>query len=168
MLNNEFPPLGGGTGTVNRAVLQRLARVPGLEVDLLTSALGRRYESERLAERVRLRPFSPAEAADLVRELTGAPAAPAVVEAIHRKTEGNPFFVEEVIRTLIERGALVQEGAHWAAGKDLAQVEIPDNLHGLLLARIDRLPDDVKRTLRAAAVIGRQFPLNVLQQVLEA
>ncbi len=53
MLNNEFPPLGGGTGTVNKAILARLASVPGLEVDLVTSALGRRPERERLAERVR-------------------------------------------------------------------------------------------------------------------
>lgn len=52
MLNNEFPPLGGGTGTVNRAILQRLARRPDLAIDLLTSALGRRAERERFAERV--------------------------------------------------------------------------------------------------------------------
>lgn len=54
MLNNEFPPLGGGTGTVNRAILERLARMPGLEIDLVTSALGRRAEQERFAPRVRI------------------------------------------------------------------------------------------------------------------
>jgi phosphatidylinositol alpha-1,6-mannosyltransferase len=54
MLNNEFPPLGGGTGTVNRALLQRFARVPELEIDLITSALGTRAEHEQFAERVRI------------------------------------------------------------------------------------------------------------------
>jgi glycosyltransferase involved in cell wall biosynthesis len=54
MLNNEFPPLGGGTGTVNRAILERLAVIPDLEVDLITSALGKRYEQEAFAERVRI------------------------------------------------------------------------------------------------------------------
>ncbi len=54
MLNNEFPPLGGGTGTVNRALLQRFAQVPGLEIDLITSALGKRPEEERFAERIRI------------------------------------------------------------------------------------------------------------------
>ncbi len=54
MLNNEFPPLGGGTGTVNRAILQRLAAHPGLEIDLVTSALGRRYEEEHFTEHIRL------------------------------------------------------------------------------------------------------------------
>ena len=54
MLNNEFPPLGGGTGTVNHALLQRFARVPGLEIDLITSALGKREEEEQFAERIRI------------------------------------------------------------------------------------------------------------------
>ncbi len=54
MLNNEFPPLGGGTGTVNRALLQRFAENPKLEIDLITSALGGEYVQERFAERVRI------------------------------------------------------------------------------------------------------------------
>lgn len=54
MLNNEFPPLGGGTGTVNRALLERWARVPHLEIDLITSALGRAYHQENFSERVQL------------------------------------------------------------------------------------------------------------------
>jgi len=54
MLNNEFPPLGGGTGTVNLALLQRWARVPALEIDLVTSALGAQCEQEQFAERIRI------------------------------------------------------------------------------------------------------------------
>ena len=49
MLNNEFPPLGGGTGTVNRAVLLCLAQVPDLEIDLITSALGKQFKAEPFA-----------------------------------------------------------------------------------------------------------------------
>jgi glycosyltransferase involved in cell wall biosynthesis len=54
MLNNEFPPLGGGTGTVNREILRRLAAQPDLSIDLLTSALGRDYEQQQFAERIRI------------------------------------------------------------------------------------------------------------------
>jgi glycosyltransferase involved in cell wall biosynthesis len=54
MLNNEFPPLGGGTGTVNRAVLQRFTQVPGLEIDLITSALGNKPEEELFSERIKI------------------------------------------------------------------------------------------------------------------
>ena len=54
MFNNEFPPLGGGTGTVNRAMLERFARVPHLEIDLITSALGKQAEQESFDARVRI------------------------------------------------------------------------------------------------------------------
>jgi len=54
MLNNEFPPLGGGTGTVNQAMLAHFARLPGLEIDLVTSALGKSFEEESLAEKIRM------------------------------------------------------------------------------------------------------------------
>jgi predicted ATPase len=69
---------------------------------------------------------------------------------------------------LIERGAIVQEGTRWVATADVASIEIPETLHGLLLARIDQLPDDAKRSLRVAAVIGRQFPVRVLEHVIGA
>jgi predicted ATPase len=82
------------------------------------------------------------------------------------KAEGNPFFVEEVIRMLIDRGMILQKDGEWVAQKEIETTEIPDNLQGLLLARIDRLPEDVKRTLRVASVIGRQFSVRVLEQVL--
>jgi predicted ATPase len=67
---------------------------------------------------------------------------------------------------LIDTGGIIQQGEKWAAGKDIENVEIPDNLQSLLLARIDRLPEDAKRTLRIASVIGRQFSVNVLEQVI--
>jgi predicted ATPase len=88
-------------------------------------------------------------------------------ELILRKSEGNPFYVEEVIRMLIDRDAIIQKNGDWVADENIEHIEIPDNLQGLLLARIDRLPEDVKHTLRVASVIGRQFPVKVLEQVLE-
>jgi predicted ATPase len=82
------------------------------------------------------------------------------------RAEGNPFFVEEVIRMLIEHGAIVRSGIRWTANESITTVAIPDTLHSLLLARIDQLPDDAKRSLRVASVIGRQFPVRVLERVL--
>jgi class 3 adenylate cyclase len=84
---------------------------------------------------------------------------------ILKKSEGNPFFVEEVIRMLIERGLIVKANGHWSTKKEIEAIEIPDNLQGLLLARIDRLPEDAKRILRIASVIGKQFSVNVLEKV---
>jgi class 3 adenylate cyclase len=84
---------------------------------------------------------------------------------ILKKSEGNPFYVEEVIRMLIERGLIVQENGHWLPQNEIEEIEIPDNLQGLLLARIDRLPEDARRILRIASVIGKQFSVNVLEKV---
>jgi predicted ATPase len=67
---------------------------------------------------------------------------------------------------LIDRGAIVQHNGDWIAGEMIGEIEIPDNLQGLLMARIDRLPEEVKHTLRVASVIGRQFPVKVLEMVL--
>ena len=67
---------------------------------------------------------------------------------------------------LIDRGAIVRRDGGWVAVQGVEGVNIPDTLHGLLLARMDRLSDDVKYALRIASVIGRQFPVKVLEQVL--
>ncbi|MBU1879722.1 MAG: AAA family ATPase, partial [Chloroflexi bacterium] len=115
-----------------------------------------------------LRALSPDDSQQLIANLLAIEALPAPVRAlIAKKAEGNPFFVEEIIRMLIDQEIIVREGGHWIARREIDSVEIPDNVQGLLLARIDRLPDDVKRTLRVASVIGRQFAASVLGQVLE-
>jgi class 3 adenylate cyclase len=120
---------------------------------------------------INLNPLNEADSRQLVSNLLEIESLPDNIRSlILKKAEGNPFFVEEVIRMLIDRGAIYKQGTSWAAGKEISAIEIPDNLQGLLLARIDRLPDDVKRTLRVAsviAVIGRQFSVHVLEQVLE-
>ena len=104
----------------------------------------------------------------MVANLLQIEALPETVrQTILDKSEGNPFFVEEVIRMLIDRGAIIQEEGGWVACKDFDSIEIPDNLNGLLLARIDRLPEEVKTVLRIASVIGRKFPVRVLEQVIQ-
>jgi class 3 adenylate cyclase len=89
-----------------------------------------------------------------------------VRDLILQKAEGNPYFVEEVIRMLIERGIIVNRGGAWVAQKEISEREIPDNLQGLLLARIDRLPPEARYTLLVASVIGRSFPVRVLSEVM--
>jgi len=68
---------------------------------------------------------------------------------------------------LIDRQAIVPENGGWVAGGGFDDIHIPDNLQGLLLARIDRLPEDVKLILRVASVIGRKFPVRVLEEVMQ-
>jgi predicted ATPase len=68
---------------------------------------------------------------------------------------------------LIDSGAIVRDGERWVATELVTGIEIPDTLQGLLLARIDRLPQESKRTLRVASVIGRQFGVTILERLLE-
>ncbi len=84
------------------------------------------------------------------------------------RSEGNPFYLEEIIRNLIDQGVLIHEEATWRATKEIAQVSIPDSLHGVLQARIDRLGEDVRRTLQLAAVIGKSFLYRILESITEA
>jgi class 3 adenylate cyclase len=117
---------------------------------------------------MRLEPLSLDDSRTLVSNLLTVESLPEPTrDAILAKAEGNPFFVEEVIRMLIDRGAIIREGDRWVATDRVAGIEIPDTLHGLLLARIDRLPPESRRTLRVASVIGRQFGVTILEKLLE-
>jgi predicted ATPase len=163
-------------------VLQQLMPAAN-ELPLLivsTSRLDRESEGWRLVSamrdmfgdaliELRLDPLSGDDTRTLVANLLKVESLPqATRDHILEKSEGNPFFVEEVIRMLIDRGAIVRQGDRWTATAQVSDVEIPDTLQGLLLARIDRLPPESKRTLRVAAVIGRQFGVTMLERLLEA
>src|ERR671920_653793 len=87
---------------------------------------------------------------------------------ILNKAEGNPFFVEEVIRTLIDSEYIVQENNHWRATREIVNVNIPDTLSGVLGARIDRLPENTKHVAQTAAVLGRIFANRTLETVCGA
>lgn len=82
------------------------------------------------------------------------------------RADGNPFFIEEVIRMLIDRGAIERHGDRWVATRTVESGEIPESLHGLLLARIDRLDPAARDVLRVASVIGRRFPVSVLARAM--
>jgi predicted ATPase len=116
----------------------------------------------------RLEPLSLEDSRALVSNLLLIESLPAPTrDLILAKAEGNPFFVEEVIRMLIDREAIVRDGDRWIATEQAASIEIPDTLQGLLLARIDKLPQESRRTLRVASVIGRQFGVTVLEHLLK-
>lgn len=115
-----------------------------------------------------LAPLSDSDSKQLVSNLLEIEALPeSLRQLILAKAEGNPFFVEEVIRMLIDRGGLTRQESKWVVTREIQSIEIPDTLQGVLTARIDRLPEDAKRTLQIAAVIGRKFQVKVLEKVLE-
>ena len=112
----------------------------------------------RNASAIALDPLSMADAARLTSLLLDIDDLPDVVRAnILERAEGNPFFLEEILRQLIDEKSIVQDGQRWRAAPDIADVRIPDSVQSVLAARIDLLPLPSKRVLQRAAVVGRVF-----------
>jgi class 3 adenylate cyclase/tetratricopeptide (TPR) repeat protein len=124
--------------------------------------------AERLTE-VKLAPLEEDTSTEMVaRLLEVGELPPNLRELVVGKAEGNPFFVEELIRTLIERGALAQtEDGRWEITPLIETITVPDTLNGLLMARLDRLPPRTKWLAQQAAVIGRFFLYRVLRHMVE-
>ena len=107
---------------------------------------------------VSLRPLTEEQGARLVEGLLTVADIPGDLrQELLAKAEGNPFFLEEIIRRLIDEGALVREGDTWRATAAARQTTVPDTIHGLLAARVDGLPPLEKLVLQEAAVVGRVF-----------
>ena len=83
------------------------------------------------------------------------------------KAEGNPFFIEEVTKSLIEVGALRRTANGYALGRPVSEIVIPNTIQDVIMARIDRLGDEPKRAIQIASVIGREFAVRLLQRAGE-
>ncbi len=116
-----------------------------------------------------LEPLTPKQGDRLIRNLLRIDDLPyATMAPMLRKADGNPFFLEEVARSLIEEGAIVQRDGRFTATERLASIVIPETVQEIILSRMDRLPEPVRRTLQIAAVIGRSFRPRVLAAVLSS
>ena len=91
----------------------------------------------------------------------------AVKETILAKSEGNPFFIEEVIRSLIDQNLVYREGDRWKARAEISDLHVPDTIQSVVLARVDRLQEDAKRVLQCASVIGRLFKYSLLSHLAQ-
>ncbi len=81
------------------------------------------------------------------------------------RSQGNPLFVQEIVRTLVEGGAITVEAGQACLGRSPKEMAIPDTIHGVVLSRLDRLDEPTKLTLKVAAVIGRTFSVPVLRGI---
>ena len=120
---------------------------------------------------IAVHPLSSEETTTLVRNLVRLDSLPPRLrDTILERAEGNPFFVEEVVRNLVDLGGLVRHPGTggFEATEKASRLSIPDTLQGVIMARVDRLDDDLKQILRLASVIGRSFFYRVLDSISEA
>jgi len=116
-----------------------------------------------------VRGLNPAEVRTLIELRRGYPVDRAELplsDAVHRETEGNPFFIEEVLRFLAETGVIYKQDGRWITTRTTLD-SVPEGIKAMVRSRIGRLSPDTGRALALAAVIGRHFPLEVLEEVWE-
>ncbi len=117
---------------------------------------------------LRLAPLGQSDGRRLLSELFGpawSEIARDLSQRILERAGGNPLFVEEIVRGLIEVGALTRDGAVWRVTDQEAAAEIPVNIHAMLLARMDRLPQEARRLAQEAAAIGPRFDAALLKTI---
>src|SRR5215470_13213634 len=117
---------------------------------------------------LRLDPLPLASADAFLQALLGEdPSLAPLTDLLIARTEGNPFFLEESVRTLVETGVLVGERGAYRLGPAPPTIQVPATVQAVLAARIDRVPPDEKRLLQTAAVIGTDVPFTLLQAIAD-
>ncbi len=116
---------------------------------------------------LRIEALAPATAEELLQELVGGdPALSPLKRLLIERADGNPFFLEESVRMLVETGVLTGQLGAYRATKDVHAIQVPMTVQALLAGRIDRLPATEKRLLQAASVIRKDVPLALLQAIV--
>ena len=115
---------------------------------------------------VTLGPLDEAGSKELLRQLLAGEDLSPQLHRVLERSDGNPFYLEEVLRSLIEAGHLAREGGLWKLKGDIGDAQVPGTLAGVLSARIDRLPEPARQVAQTAAVVGRTFPRKVVDSVL--
>jgi tetratricopeptide (TPR) repeat protein len=126
------------------------------------------WGSKTYYTQLRLDPLPPVSADAFLYALLGDdPSLAPLKQLLIERTGGNPFFLEESVRTLVETGVLVGEPGAYRLVQALPTIQVPATVHAVLAARIDRLPPEEKHLLQTAAVIGTEVPLPLLQAIAE-
>ena len=126
------------------------------------------WASKTYSTQLRLDPLPPASAEEFLQALLGDdPSLAPLKQLLIARTEGNPFFLEESVRTLVETGVLLGTPDAYRLATPIDSLQVPATVQAVLTARIDRLPAEDKRLLQTAAVIGTEVPLPLLQAIAE-
>jgi class 3 adenylate cyclase/tetratricopeptide (TPR) repeat protein len=121
------------------------------------------------ATSIRLEPLDTDAVDRLVEQLLGGTLPAEVLARIGSAAEGNPLFVEQLVAMFVDEGALHREGDHWVAVKDFAErVTVPASIDALLAGRLDMLPRDELTVLESASVIGLNFPVEPVEEIVPA
>jgi class 3 adenylate cyclase/tetratricopeptide (TPR) repeat protein len=119
-------------------------------------------------QEIRLQDLSASESQGMVESLLKTDVIPSDLQRfLQDKVEGNPFYIEEVINSLIESETLMRDNGNWKLTRKITEAEVSSTIHGVISGRLDRLEKESKRILQEASVIGRTFFYDILNQVTQ-
>jgi class 3 adenylate cyclase/tetratricopeptide (TPR) repeat protein len=122
------------------------------------------WGSKSYYNRIGLDQLTTESSAELLQAiLEGAEVVPELRELILSRAEGNPLFMEEFTHTLLENGSIERKDNQYVLSRRASEIQVPDTIQGIIAARMDRLEDNLKRTMQVASVIGRDFAFRILQ-----
>jgi tetratricopeptide (TPR) repeat protein len=121
---------------------------------------------QRLCTRLKLNRLDPNQARDMLTAIFAEEITTDFLTGIYQETDGNPFFIEEVCRALVESGRVYFGGGQWHR-PSMEELEIPQGIQVAVESRLEKLPEDYQETLRMAAVLGREFDFGVLLEALD-
>jgi predicted ATPase len=127
----------------------------------------REMNRERLYNLVNLRRLPREGVAGMIKSMFEVPqVSDELLEALYTETEGNPFFVEEVLKALVEEGAIFRKNGDWER-KNIAEIQVPKSIREVIERRLERVSEESQQVLSLAAVIGKHFGFEILQTVAE-
>jgi adenylate cyclase len=158
--------LDGGSEDWVAEWVDAIAGTPGLLLVNFRPEYHADWMQKSYYRQVPLAPLGSEAIRELLDDLLGSdPTTAGLADAIHRRSGGNPFFTEEVVQSLIEAGNLEGARGSYRLVTPVEELAIPNTVHSMLAARIDRLAEREKRLLQIAAVIGKEFSEPILEAV---
>lgn len=123
---------------------------------------------QKIYQEIRLKELSSSEAHNMLESLLETHTIPSELRVfVQEKTEGNPFYLEELVNSLVESGTLRRDTGTWYLARTLLESDMLPTVQGLISARVDRLEKEMKRILQEASVIGRAFLYEILRRITE-
>ncbi|MDR9459851.1 MAG: adenylate/guanylate cyclase domain-containing protein, partial [Dehalococcoidia bacterium] len=124
------------------------------------------WASKSYYSQIRVEQLSTDNSADLVKSiLEDGEVVPELSDLIFTRAAGNPLFMEEFTHTLVENGSIQKKDHKYVLSTKASEIQVPDTIQGIIAARMDRLEDNLKRTMQVASVIGRDFAFRILQTI---
>jgi len=147
-------------------LIEWIANTPIMLILLYRTEYQHSWGSKTYYNRIGLDQLGPQSSAELVRAmLEGGDVAPELRDLILNRAAGNPLFMEELTHNLLENGVIQKQNDQYVLSRNIQDIQVPDTVQGIIAARMDRLEDNLKRTMQVASVIGRDFAYRILQTI---